>query len=239
MSWPPTPSGAIHPAEPPPVTPRGRGWTGVGLVLVGLSLIVGVTSGIKGTMLVAKPLSKTLTSPARATPVDEALHLDQGTYVVFELQPGVTPADVTIVGPDGNRIGASDLGNSSETMTRQNSTYTGAVEFDVPAPGDYQVTVTPDQPDTVVIAPSLGSGFIRAWRWLAALGAGIGGLTLGVIFLIVGGVKRRRSRRPVARPFEPAAGGPEALPPAGWYTDPTAAGRMRYWDGRAWQADVQ
>lgn len=27
---------------------------------------------------------------------------------------------------------------------------------------------------------------------------------------------------------------PQALPPAGWYTDPTNAGTQRYWDGTAW-----
>jgi hypothetical protein len=39
--------------------------------------------------------------------------------------------------------------------------------------------------------------------------------------------------RPAPAPAEPAPASP-ALPPAGWYEDPSRQARLRYWDGQAW-----
>lgn len=43
----------------------------------------------------------------------------------------------------------------------------------------------------------------------------------------------RMSSNAVAHPKSPTVP-PPSMPPAGWYADPTTAGRVRYWDGLNW-----
>ncbi|WP_082975439.1 DUF2510 domain-containing protein [Mycobacterium sp. 1245805.9] len=62
----------------------------------------------------------------------------------------------------------------------------------------------------------------------------VGGLIFAwaVASIIVLRLRKRRGQGP------PTIGGswgsPPALPPAGWYPDPSARQAQRYWDGRQW-----
>ncbi|HVQ86977.1 MAG TPA: hypothetical protein VMT88_02240, partial [Actinomycetes bacterium] len=130
-----------------------------GLVIWGVSLlVVAVVTGITGVvMLVARSggdLATSLSSPVSTTPVSLRQELHAGTYLVYELtatnnrvgpltttnghQLTVGPADVRVTGPDGTSVPV-EVPTVSETVTRGNSEFTGAVRFVVTEPGTYQI----------------------------------------------------------------------------------------------------
>jgi hypothetical protein len=208
----------------------------VGLVITVAAVIVGVTSAVIVGNSIGRPLYEVMSNPVRPTPVDETLTLRAGRYTVFELvadneAPPITAEDVKVTGPDGKKVATSGFRSSSEEVTRGSTVYAGAVEFTVPAPGDYRVRVTNPGKTEVVIAPGLGSGFDTGMAWLlAGLASGIAFL-IGVVLMIVGAVRRRRGRKPAAaaaRNWNPTG------PDKGWYPAPDSPGRQRYWDGQAW-----
>jgi hypothetical protein len=243
---------------PPIRPPRGRWLIIAGVIITAVALIVGVTSGVLVVRSVGGPLAESLTSPSRPTPVDEQLTFKAGRYTVFELTgrqsssgpitttnnswTTVTPDMVEVTGPGGDTITASALTTSSETLTRNQSIYTGAARFVVPEPGVYHVHVDSPTSTQVVIAPSFGSGLRAVLGWLVAGIASFAAFVVGVVLVIVGAVRRRR---PAGRPAQVTQAPHEytgvtdppvqdAGPPRGWYPAPDMAGRQRYWDGHAW-----
>jgi hypothetical protein len=238
-----------HPGGPPGMSPggpprgpgpapdrsrRGQRTMIVGTILIVASVIIGVTSVVVVGTSMGRPLYETMTNPARATPVDEKLTLRAGRYAVFGLTEPTTDAgdtaeitakDVKVTGPDGKAVVTSNFGSLSEDLTRSEGVYTGAVRFTTPVDGEYRVRVSTKNAQ-VVIAPALGSGFSAVLGWLIA--GFLSGLTflLGVVLLIVGAVRRRRSKRQPAP--DPAA------PAKGWYPAPDVEGKQRYWDGQTW-----
>jgi hypothetical protein len=228
---------------PPSRPPRGRWLIIVGGIIAAVALIVGVTSGVLIAKSVGVPLSESLTSPSRPTPVDQELTFRAGRYTVYELtgresskgpitttngvSTSVTPDMVEVTGPDGATITTSGLTSSSETLTRNQDVYQGVARFVVPEPGVYHVRVDSPAGAQVVIAPSLGSGIGAVLGWLGAGVVSLLAFILGVILIVVGAV-RRRPAKAAASPAQAAS------PPQGWYPAPDVAGRQRYWDGRVW-----
>ena len=129
-----------------------------------------------------------------------------------------------------------DATGVTQTITRGGNVFTGAVQFDTPAAGMYEVDVLVPGSE-VVVGRSLGSALGGPARWLGGVAAGGFLVLLGIVLVVVGLAQRRR-------PAEvPAYGSPAAVappppapagPPAGWYPDPAQPGRLRYWDGRGW-----
>jgi hypothetical protein len=163
------------------------------------------------------------------------VELEKGPYLVYEqtghsapgdswgMRPGraltVHPGDVSVTATDGTHVPVGPITGLTETITRGSLQYTGAARFDVLRHGTYVVDVT--TPHTrVIVAPSITSGFRGTLKWIA-----LGGLSgvlflIGVVLLIVGIVKSRRS--------------PATATPAGWYQDPQGHASWRWWDGNAW-----
>jgi len=215
-------------------------------------VILGGTAAVVVARQVGEPLSQTLSNPARTTPVDVSMELDEGTWTVFEKTgsqsrtgdpvtdptggPWLGPESVEITAADGTRLEVET--ESGQTLTRNRTVFTGAARFDVPVKGTYRVKVSSPAADEnvdVVIAPALGTGFRDVLGWLAVAGLSIPVFILGVVLLIVGAVRRRR-RAPAyaSAPPRPTELGAPAGPPSGWYPAPDAPGRLRYWDGAAW-----
>jgi hypothetical protein len=211
-----------------------------------LSLVtigVGVAVGVVGLAETLTPFVRTLTrSASYSTPATIHAHLSHGTYEIYQLttvrsstfspiRPGtvdIQPEDVTVRSTSGASLTVTPE-RADETISRNRDVYTGAVQFAVPVAGEYVVTVrTGSRSATrVILARSLGSILRSVVAWVVT--GAIGGLVflIGLVLLIVGLVRRRR--RPV--PYAGAAG---ALPPAGWYPDPSDPSQQRYWDSHQW-----
>jgi Protein of unknown function (DUF2510) len=230
---------------------RPRGLVVAGAVVIGVGLLgvlgclIGIFSGL------GSSLTQSLTAPVLQIPTDQSMALQKGDYTIFQLtghqsgtvgsrvvensSPTLTASQVTVTGPDSRAVPVVAPFLHTETETRGEDLYTGAVQFTTTVAGTYRITITPDSAGQVIVAPSLTAGFVSAGEW--ALGAVGGGFVflVGVVLLIVGLVRRNSSRAPAAGfvPGAVGASGPGG-PLPGWYPDQMAPGRFRYWDGRQW-----
>jgi hypothetical protein len=209
-----------------------------GQLIGGLALAALVVCGIKALPRTVSEASDVLRSPARTTPINQGIELHRGQYTIFELtgrqsggggltfsENGFTtfaPDDVHVTDASGQPAAVTPLGAVAERLTRGSDIYTGALHIQVPATGRYQVQILSVTPETLVIAPSLGSTFAAISGWLVVGGISVVILFIGLV-LLLRGVSIGR-----------ALGAAPNWPPAGWYADPSVPGRGRYWDGRAW-----
>jgi hypothetical protein len=228
---------------------HGRGLIISGSVVIVISLITGIMSGVLIAQAVAGPVGEMFSNPVRQTPVDTSLSFKAGEYTIFEKTgtfqqsgpvktdddnpPTLTAEDIQITGPDGQTVKASQDLDRDETVSRNESVFTAAAHFRVPVTGDYRVRVTPADKE-IVIATTLSSGLRPVLKWGAVFGVSSLALVVGVVLLIVGLVQRSRGRRP-----QPVGAYPQAMPtaptpPSGWYPAPDTPGQERYWDGQAW-----
>ena len=187
-------------------TPKGKGAIITGCVLLVLGLVLGIV-GIVGVGTSAVKLISGATS-AEVTPTTFTQVLDAGTtYAVYEATEdntgfpagsAVSPADVTVTGPDGAMVPVGDPGLSNETYNDSSGTFRVVATFSPPTTGTYQIEVGSDGA-MVFVAPSLTSlGRALVWGLLIGFATLIG--LAGLITLIVGLVRRSSSRRPVAAP---------------------------------------
>lgn len=206
------------------------------LVVLGLGVVVGAV-GLVETLV---PFVRTLTqSTTYSTPADIHARLSHGTYEVYQLtgrrsssfspirpdSVAIQPGDVSVTSTAGRVLAVTPAG-ADETITQDNDVYTGAVEFDVPAAGEYVVDVRSGTPTRVILARSLGAIARSVAGWIAAAALGALVAAIGLVLLVVGLVRRRH--RPVAQP------GAGRLPPPDWYADPSDPSLQRYWDGHQW-----
>lgn len=176
---------------------------------------------------------RALNVPIVRTPGTTTRQLGTGTWYIYERTgqsagfvihhspTRIDPSEVAVTGPDGSAVPV-DYAASPDSITEKGAIFSASVEFDVPAPGRYTVNVT-GTADEILVSRPLGKTFGGIF---AVIGIGVlGGLAAaaGLVLLIVGATRRSRLARPV----------PTALPPPGWYPDPTGSGQ-RWWDGRIW-----
>ena len=205
--------------------PGPRGW------MSGLVLSVGLVASAGCPALIVVRGVRAISTPSTSTPAVVERHLAHGTWVVFERTstsgatdgtPDLAPSMVKVTGPDG--VTPTRVDDSSETLTRDDDVYSGAVAFTVRTPGDYAVAVTPPEAVPVILTRSLGDTIAGLVPLI--VGGVLGGLLAltGIGLFIVGAVRRSRAR---------ARRGP--LPPAGWYPDPQQPAQRRLWDGDQWR----
>ncbi len=233
--WQPPP----EPAPAGPSRPRRR-LVVAGVAVAGVGLVCAVAFGVRVAMQIGSPMAETLSNPVLSTPFSRSITLSQREYAVFELTDGagseagdgptLEAQDVRVTGPNGEAVRTEDPGWRFESLDRGADTYTAAVYFSAPEPGRYRVTVDNGEQLSVVVAPSLESGFSQIGRSAAATAAGVLGFIAGMVMLIVGLV--RRQARPVAA--LPGTWSTALLAAPGWYPDPQVPQQWRYWTGQQW-----
>lgn len=174
-----------------------------------------------------------------------------GTTFTRNGSPTLVPAAVIVTGPQGQAVATTGPGSGTETVTRDRDLYTAAVRFTVPAPGSYRIVIAAREPRNVIITPSLFSGFSGLGGSVLAFAGSVATFLAGMVLLGVGLLGRSghaaSPRAPAPTPgWAPGqvtgqmtgqmgqVGQVRGLAPPGWYADPQAPQRMRYWDGRAW-----
>lgn len=227
-------------------------WAGLATVVVGLILAAVSLFRTIG----AVGLGDTIGSPVIEAPVTVVDYYEPETYFLYQADDGtarVTPSEVTVRGADGE-LAVSTPGYQA-TIDDGDVTMAAVAAFTVTQAGEYTVTVAPDEPTLVRVAPALGAGVGSALAWSSGIAAGALLSLVGLVLLVVGLVRRSADG---TSPGQPAAGLPAAgqaavaqavtaaaattpvaaprqvLPPPGWYPDPTDPRAQRYWDGQSW-----
>jgi len=222
---------------PPPMPlPARRGPPGPRLmasfVVIGIGLVIGVVSVIA----IAIPLVGTFTSPSYAVPGDIRVHLHHTRYIVYQhtgtrstfgstkddvpAAIRMEPAALSVQASDGSAVPV-EVDESSETLTRGSDVYSGALAFDAPSGGEYDLTFTNTTSTTVVIARSLSDAVRSVAVWFAVGAVGGAVMVGGVIMLIVGIVRRGRAKRAMYGGWGPPPGSgppwsgypPQSYPP--------------------------
>jgi hypothetical protein len=231
-------------------TRRRRAMVVGGLALLVVGLLVAGFGVVRLVSSAGRPLAESLTAPEQTSPLDHPMQLRRGGYTVFELvgrqvrrgpvtetrrtSPLITPAAVTVLDAQQRPLPVDGPGAATETLNHGDRIFQGVARFEVPAAGAYRVIIA--TPGTVVVAPSLGTGFRSGAGWLAVLLAG--GLTMlaGVVLGLIGLASSREATVVAPGYAAPghAAAGPAAGPPPGWYADPGGGAGLRWWDGATW-----
>jgi hypothetical protein len=237
------------------------GW-GIGLLIGGV--VLALISVVGGYRAIADDvrffLAGSVSSPGTVT-----LHLTPGQYEVMEkvgdtasagslstttLGPTrITPNDVTVSNEAGGTLSV-EASTTPFDFTRGTSRYQTAVQFQVFDEGNYAITVATPQ-SRFLVTPEVGSVVRHAAPWMLLLTLSGVAVVVGLVLLIVGLVRGRRTAvaaaagpsgvpltsapMPAAAPAvtTPVAAAP-SVAAAGWYADPGGSGRWRWWDGQRW-----
>ncbi len=191
------------PAFPAPVprsAPTGRR-PGPPLAISIVMIVVGFLMALAAGISVAVPLLRIVTSAKVITvPGTTRLHLSSGRYLIYgqtgtsdetsRFDQGISLNSVRITGADSTVVAVSPAGGTTQTITRGNRDYTGAVEFKLPRTADYIFEIRGDGPGRALVGRSLEDVLRRAVPWIVigSLGVLIG--IVGVVLTIVGSIRR-------------------------------------------------
>ncbi len=222
-----------------PSKPETKG--GILLILGIVSLVGGIAAGIIGLVVGIGSITDTIDDFERV-PADRggSIQIDEtGTHGVYLERPGasesyafVPSVQFDITGPDGQPLQV-DRGDFDVTYEFGEHEGRRIGEFEADETGTYQVVVSGIRSDTGIgglAGDELAVGSGDPEGGFAVVGLSIlgGGLlaVLGIVLLIIGGVRRSKSKKPPAGPYGagalPGWGAPPAGP-GGWATAPTGA----------------
>jgi hypothetical protein len=211
---------------PPVTTPAAVKRPGPGTAVSVVVLVLGVIVGVFGLVKAIAPLVDTVSESAFIIPGESHMNLSEGTYLVYQGRGSqIAAGDVTVTADTGGRVD-THLPTYEQEIPHGDDRYTGAVEFDISRSGGYTIVIEADSAGSAIIAKSLEQAVKDSLPWWGV--AALGGIAVvaGAVMWIVGASRRRRRRYAYSM-------GPVA-PPPGWYPDPEAPGRQRYWNGSAW-----
>jgi hypothetical protein len=187
--------------EPPSARPPGP--------RLGISLAVTLAGGLAaaiGIVVFVAAFWSVLTGPVYQVPSTLRIHLDSGTYRVYELdrsgrglagRPLVDSSTLTVRAPDGTRVSVVET-SLTENLTNGSESFDSVVRFATPDSGTYTLRFTPSAPTRVMVEPSLGDVARDHAGWLVLFGVGVllGGI--GLVMIIVGAVRRSAARKRTA-----------------------------------------
>jgi uncharacterized protein DUF2510 len=205
-----------------------------------LGALIGVPGGLVATLHTIGAASG---GPHIEVPGRSIVHLSAGPYLLYEETgsshgfagfsvshnrgTSIAPADLEVTAPDGHRLAVREPGDT-QTLTLGSTIYTGAVRFDAPTDGDYELRATSSTATSAIVGRPLTSalGEVTGWFVVGAVGGAV--FLAGLVLFTVVSIRRRRVESRALL----------AVAPPGWYVDPGDASRWRYWDGSTWTGYV-
>ena len=206
-------------------------------------MVLGLLTLVPVVVRIVHIVSLSLTGPSLEVPGRTHVHLESGRWIIFEqtgAQRGTGPirttesrgvtirvVDVTVTSAGGVLSSPRDV-TGTQTITRESAIYTGAVEFTVPADGDYDVDISRVPNSSAILARPVTDTFVDVARW-ALLGIfAVAAFIVGLVFVAL----------PASAPPSPPPMVPVPGPPPGWYPDPYGSGQ-RWWSGAQWTEHTQ
>ncbi len=188
------------PAPTPRPAPTGRR-PGPPLAISIVMIVVGFLVTLAAGISVVVPLAEIVTSAQVVTvPGTTRLHLSSGGYLIYGqtgttdepsgFDLGINPDAVRITGVDGTVVSVSPADGTTQTITRGNREYTGAVEFKLPRTADYVFEVRGDGPGRALVGRSLAYVLRRAVPWIVIGSLGILIGIAGIVLTIVGSIRQ-------------------------------------------------
>lgn len=188
------------PAPTPRPAPTGRR-PGPPLAISIVMIVVGFLVTLAAGISVVVPLAEIVTSAQVVTvPGTTRLHLSSGEYLIYGqtgttdgpsgFDQGIDPDTVRITGVDGTVVSVSPADGTTQTITRGNREYTGAVEFKLPRTADYVFEVRGDGPGRALVGRSLAYVLRRAVPWIVIGSLGILIGIAGIVLTIVGSIRQ-------------------------------------------------
>jgi hypothetical protein len=199
--------------------------------MIVVAVVLGAFSAVRAVHIVWDAFD----GPAIDAPGITTIHLGAGRWIIFERTgteqdfgpvqtqtdrpTTIAPDNVEVTDTDGNEQSVRDV-TGDQSITLGSTKFTGAVEFSVPADGTYVIVIQGTPATSALLARALSDQVKAAAPWLILLVAGGILLIFGVVFTVLPAGSSMAARRPVS--------------PPGWYQDPSAPMRFRWWDGRTW-----
>jgi heme/copper-type cytochrome/quinol oxidase subunit 2 len=222
---------AFQPAPPAKIKPGGA-WYAIGVLLI----VLGVVGAIVIWVIGFKNVSDTVDNFARfPAPGERVLTFKSGgTFTVYyegSDQRADVPADLAITFTDekGNPVTVQRGNIADVSFSVSGHSGVAVAKVKIPAAGSYTINVESNESiRTFNVAVGKGGVIGRLGLFiLAGIGVGFVGVVLGVITLIVTGVKRGRRKREAQAALASAAplGGPWGAappPPTAWNAPPVA-----------------
>ena len=218
---------AYQPDPPAKIKPGGA-WYAIGIILI----VIGVIGAIVIWVVGFKNLSDSVDNFARyeAPGARDLTFKSDGTFTIYyegsDDRSDVPDLDITFTDSGGNELPVERGDIPDISFSVNDHAGVAVAKVRIPEAGTYTIDVQSSDPGPFDVA--VGRGVIAKLGVFILIGIAVGfvGVVLGVITLIVTGVKRGRRKREAAAALAPAAtsswGAAPAAPPGGWNAPPTA-----------------